>query len=130
MSKPIKLPGPDHPITITPTGARVVVRSGEHVIADSEAALTLREASYPAVQYIPIGDVDNDLLRPSDTQTYCPFKGDASYYTVAIGDDEIVDAVWRYEQPYDAVREIAGHVAFYADRVEISIADGLSRARS
>lgn len=114
-------PGPDHPITVAPTGARVVVRAGGRVIADTERALTLTEASYPPVQYVPLADVDSSLLRPSGTETYCPFKGDASYYSIAIDDNEIEDAIWTYERPFDAVSEIAGHVAFYRDKAEISV---------
>jgi uncharacterized protein (DUF427 family) len=121
MSKPVKLPGPDHPITITPTGSRVVVRAGDRMIADTEAALTLSEAGYRPVQYVPLADVDPTALLPSDTETYCPFKGEASYFTVATASGEIKDAAWYYEFPFDAVGEIADHVAFYADRVELSV---------
>ncbi|HZO36015.1 MAG TPA: DUF427 domain-containing protein [Solirubrobacteraceae bacterium] len=121
--KPVMLPSPDHPITITPTGARVVVRAGEQVIADTDAALTLAESTYPPVQYIPLADVDAEVLLPSATETYCPFKGEASYYGVATGSGEIKDAIWFYASPFDAVSEIAGHVAFYADRVEISVGE-------
>jgi uncharacterized protein (DUF427 family) len=123
VNKPVKIPGPDHPITIEPTGARVVVRAGDRVIADTEDALTLREASYRPVQYVPVADVDPEVLRASATQTYCPFKGEASYYDVALDDSEIADAIWTYRQPYDAVAEIAGHVAFYADLVGVSVGE-------
>ncbi len=116
-SKPIRIPGPDHPITIEPTPGRVTVRLGDTIVADSRDALTLREASYPAVQYIPRKDVRMDLLTPSDHHTYCPYKGDASY----LGTPELPNSVWSYEQPYDAVAEIAGHLSFYADRFEITI---------
>jgi uncharacterized protein (DUF427 family) len=121
MTREKLLPGPDHPITVSPTGARVVVRSGDTVIADTTAALTLQESTYPAVQYVPLADVDPALLRPSDNESYCPFKGDASYYSLAVDGRELTDVVWTYEQPYDAVGEIAGHVAFYADKVEIAV---------
>jgi len=115
------IPGPDHPITIEPTGECVVVRIGEQVVAETSEALTLREASYAPVQYIPIEDVDETLLRPTDGATYCPFKGDASYFALRGPDGEIEDAIWTYEQPYEAVGEIEGHVAFYPQHVEISI---------
>ncbi|MHA6759413.1 DUF427 domain-containing protein [Streptacidiphilus sp. PAMC 29251] len=116
-----KPPGPDHPITIAPTGVRVVARVGAHVIADTSSALTLREADYPPVQYIPIGDVDPALLAPSATHTYCPYKGDASYYSVDLPADALVDAVWFYPEPYQAVADIAGHVAFYTDKVDVVV---------
>ena len=119
--KPKRIPGPDHPITTGPTGAPVVVRAGGHVVARTDAALTLAEAGYAAVQYIPIGDVDATALRRSDHATYCPYKGDASYYTLVTPDGELENVVWTYEQPFDAVREIAGHVAFYANRVDVSV---------
>jgi uncharacterized protein (DUF427 family) len=115
--KPIRLPGPDHPITIEPNPARVLVRAGEEILADTRAALTLREAGYPAVQYIPLADVERSLLEPSEHSSYCPFKGEASYYSVPSLGAQGENAVWEYRQPYDAVSEIAGHVAFYRDRV-------------
>jgi len=114
-------PGPDHPITITPTAGRVTVQVAGRTIADSTNALTLQEADYPAVQYLPLADVDAEVLVRSDTQTYCPFKGDASYYSVRTGDGELADAIWTYEQPYPAVAEIKEHAAFYADKVDIRI---------
>jgi uncharacterized protein (DUF427 family) len=116
-----KIPGPDHPITIEKTGQRVVARVGERVVADTTRALTLREANYPPVQYIPLGDVDQTLLAATDTRTYCPYKGDASYYSIALAEDGLADAVWSYREPYDAVVDIAGHVAFYTDRVEVVV---------
>jgi uncharacterized protein (DUF427 family) len=118
-AKPIKQPGPDHPITVEPNPARVLVTAGGRVVADTTSALTLREASYAPVQYIPIEDVDPNALEPSDHTTYCPFKGDASYYSLAFGENG-ENAVWEYRRPYDAVSAIEGHVAFYADRVEVT----------
>jgi uncharacterized protein (DUF427 family) len=115
-----KIPGREHPITIEPAGRRIIVRVGSDVVADTTAALTLYEAGYRPVHYIPIEDVDRARLRPSSTSTYCPYKGDASYYGIAGPDGEIEDAIWTYEHPYAAVESIAGHLAFYADRVEIS----------
>jgi uncharacterized protein (DUF427 family) len=119
-----RLPGPDHPIDITPFEGRVVVRVGDHVVADSRAALELRESTYPPVLYVPIADLDASVLRASDTSTYCPYKGDASYYTIATsaeGHAAVADAVWYYPQPYPSVGAIAGHAAFYPDRVQISV---------
>jgi uncharacterized protein (DUF427 family) len=120
MERETRIPGPDHPITIETSDEHVVVSAGDRVVADSTAALVLREAAYPPVYYIPLADVDATLLRPSSTQTYCPYKGDASYHSVAGPDGEIVDAIWTYLEPYPAVGEIAGHVAFYPDRVRIT----------
>jgi uncharacterized protein (DUF427 family) len=115
------IPDHSHPITITPTDGRVVVTRNGRTIADTTRALTLRESSYPAVQYIPLADVDPALLARTDHATYCPFKGDAGYYSLVLGDDRVENAVWTYEAPYDSVREIAGHVAFYPNNVEISV---------
>jgi uncharacterized protein (DUF427 family) len=114
-------PGPEHPITIAPTGRHVVVRAGEQVIAETDRALTLEEANYGPVQYLPLADVDAAVLRATDHATYCPYKGEASYYTVATPDGELENVIWTYEEPYDAVSEIGGHVAFYTDRVALSV---------
>jgi uncharacterized protein (DUF427 family) len=116
--RPVKNPGSDHPITIEPNSSRVVVKLGGHTIADSRNALTLREASYPAVQYIPRKDVDMTLLERTDHSTHCPYKGDASYYSITPGGERSKNAIWTYETPHDAVSEIKDHVAFYPDRVD------------
>jgi len=121
MPKEVLIPGPDHPITITPTAERVIVRVGEHVIAETDAALTLEEASYAPVQYVPIGDVDPALIEPSEAETYCPYKGDATYYSIKLPGSSIKDAIWRYASPYDAVNEIAGYVAFYDGKDGITV---------
>jgi uncharacterized protein (DUF427 family) len=113
-------PGPEHPITIEPAPERVTVRVGDTVVADTKAALTLREATYPPVYYVPLADVDQALIERSSTTTYCPYKGDAAYYSIVTSDGgEVTDAIWTYEAPYPAVESIAGHVAFYPNRVEI-----------
>lgn len=119
----MKMPGPDHPITIEATVGRVTVRLGDTVIANTTAALSLSESSYPVVQYIPIGDVDAARIRRTDTSTYCPYKGDASYYSLVDTEsgEVLTDAVWTYETPYPAVAQIAGHVAFYPNRVRIDV---------
>jgi uncharacterized protein (DUF427 family) len=99
------------------------VRVNGEVVADTDAALTLREATLPPVQYIPIADVNQEMLRRTDTATYCPFKGDASYYSVVTSaGDTVDDVIWTYEEPYPAVADIGGHVAFYPDRAEITVA--------
>lgn len=122
MSRPVLQPTAKHPITIEPTQGRVVVRVGDQVVADSRQALTLQEATYPAVQYIPMADVDQSVLRRTDTSTYCPFKGDASYYSVQTpGGGVVDDVIWTYEKPYAAVAEIGDHVAFYPDRAEVTV---------
>ncbi len=116
--KPIMQPGPDHPITVEPNPARVVVSVAGKVVADSQRALTLREADYAPVQYIPLADVDESLLAASDHASYCPFKGDATYFSVPAGGERSDNAVWVYREPYDAVAQIKDHVAFYPDRVD------------
>ncbi|MBJ8344857.1 DUF427 domain-containing protein [Antrihabitans sp. YC2-6] len=121
MSRQRLLPSPAHPITVTPTRKRVTATVGDLVVADTANALTLQESTYPAVQYIPLDDVDRSVLERTDTQTYCPFKGDASYYSVKTADGDLVDAVWTYEQPYDSVADIAGYVAFYPNKVAVTV---------
>jgi uncharacterized protein (DUF427 family) len=117
-AKPVRIPGPDHPITIAPNPARVVVSVGGRVIADTRNALTLREAALPAVQYIPREDVDMSQLQRTDHATYCPYKGDCAYYSIPIGGARSANAVWTYETPYSAVAEIKDRVAFYLSRVD------------
>jgi len=110
----MKIPGPDHPISVDATPGRVVVKAGGKVIADTRQALTLREATYPPVQYIPRKDADMPALTRSDRTTYCPYKGECSYYSLP----GAADAVWTYEHPYPAVAQIEGHLAFYPNRVD------------
>ena len=114
----MKLPSADHPITITPTKGRVHVKFGGRVVADSTRALTLQEASYPPVHYIPREDAQMTFFQSTAHKTYCPYKGDASYFSLKAGDKSAENAVWSYVEPYPAVREIAGHLAFYPDRVD------------
>jgi uncharacterized protein (DUF427 family) len=120
-NRPVLEPTAEHPITIDPTGKRVVVRINGDIVADTNKALQLQESTYPAVQYIPFSDVVQDVLTRTDTNTYCPFKGEAGYYRVTTGAGTVDDAIWFYEQPYPAVAAIAGHVAFYPDKAEISV---------
>ena len=117
-TKTIKIPGPDHPISIERNSSRVVVTLAGKVIADTVDALTLREAQYPPVHYIPRKDVDMAALERTQHSTYCPYKGDASYYSIPAGGERSVNATWTYEEPYPAVAAIRGHVAFYHDRVD------------
>jgi uncharacterized protein (DUF427 family) len=121
--RPVLQPTANPPTTVEPTGKHVTVRINGEVVAEPDNALTLQESTYPAVQYIPLSDVVQTVLTSSDTTTYCPFKGDASYYTVTTAaGDTVEDAIWTYEQPYPAVADIAGHVAFYADKADIAVA--------
>jgi uncharacterized protein (DUF427 family) len=116
--KPVKIPGPDHPISIELNRSRVVVKVGGKIVADTNDALTLREASYPPVHYIPRQDVNMAALSRSEHTTYCPYKGDASYYSIAAGGDRSRNAVWTYESPFEAMAQIKDYVAFYPDRVD------------
>jgi uncharacterized protein (DUF427 family) len=114
----MKIPGPDHPISIESNPRRVVVKLAGKVVANSTHALTLRESTYPAVQYIPRADVDMTLLERTDHTTHCPYKGDASYYSVRAGERHAENAVWTYETPFESVASIKDHVAFYPNRVD------------
>jgi uncharacterized protein (DUF427 family) len=120
MTREQRIPSPDHPTTVEAAAAHVVVRHGDTVIADTRAPLVLREAHYPPVHYIPPADVDWSVLTDSDTVTYCPYKGEASYASLADGAGGVKDVLWKYDEPYPAVAEIAGHVAFYPDRVDVT----------
>ena len=117
-TKSIKVPGPDHPITIEANPARVTVSAAGRIVADTRRALTMKEASYASVQYIPRKDVDMTLLELSEHRTYCPYKGDCTYYAIPLGGQRSINAVWIYEAPYEAVAAIKDHVAFYPDRVD------------
>ena len=126
--KPVKIPGPDHPISIDANPSRVVVKVDGKIIADTSDALTLREASYPPVQYIPRWDVDMAALTRTEhtsyylllplIASYCPYKGDASYYSIPAGGDRSLNAVWTYETPFEAMAQIKDYLAFYPDRVD------------
>lgn len=115
----MKLPGPDHPITITQNPRRVRVTAGDIVIAETSKALTLKEAKYPAVQYVPREDTNMALLERTDRVTHCPYKGDASYYSIKADGKTLDNAIWTYETPFPAMTEISGHLAFYPDKVKI-----------
>ena len=114
----MKIPGPDHPITIAPNPKRVVVTFGGRTIADTTRALALRESTYPAVQYIPRADVDMSMLERTAHGTECPYKGHANYYSLNADGRTAENAVWTYERPFDAVAPIKEHVAFYPNRVD------------
>lgn len=114
----MKIPGPDHPISVKASAGRVTVRWNGQLIADSSRALTLEEAGFAPVQYLPLEDVEASVLEPSPHVTYCPYKGDATYYTLKAGGQRTLNAVWTYKEPFAAVASIAGYVAFYPDRVD------------
>ena len=113
-----RTPGPDHPIAIERNAARVIVKVAGRIIADTREALTMREASYAPVHYIPRKDVDMTLLARTDHTSYCPYKGDCTYYSIPAGGERSVNAAWSYESPYQAVADIAGYLAFYPGRVD------------
>jgi len=117
-TKTVKLPGPDHPITIEMSRSRVLVSVASIGIADSKNALILREANYAPVLYIPRKDADMSRLTRTEHATYCPYKGECSYFSIPIGGAKSINAVWTYEKPYAAVAEIEGHLAFYRDRID------------
>jgi uncharacterized protein (DUF427 family) len=117
-TRSVKVPGPDHPITIERNPSRVVVTVAGRIIADTRNALTLREAHYPPVFYIPRKDVDIALLERTEHSTYCPYKGDAAYFSIPSGGERAINAIWTYESPYPAVEPIREHLAFYSDRVD------------
>ena len=121
MTREKLIPDASHPITVTPTPGRVQVVAHGSVIAESTASLTLQESTYPAVQYVPIADIDPALLARTDTSTYCPFKGDASYFSLTTPDGTITDAGWTYDEAYDAVAEIKDHIAFYPNKVTVTV---------
>ena len=118
----IREPTAAHPITVEPTGRHVTVRVRGALVAETDAALTLQESTYPAVQYVPLADVVTSALMRSETTTYCPYKGDANYYHVSAAGETVDDVIWTYETPYPAVAAIAGHVAFYPDKADVTVA--------
>ena len=115
----MKLPGPDHPIAIAPFTGRVCVRLGGHIVAETDRALRLSEASYPDVFYVPRGDVRMDAFARTQRSTHCPYKGDAAYFDLSAGDRHVQNVAWSYEAPYPAMAAIRDHLAFYPDKVEI-----------
>lgn len=115
----MKEPGPDHPITIEKNPRRVRVEINNHIIADTVGALSLREASYPAVQYIPREDVEMGFFGMTEHHTTCPYKGEATYFTTKIEGEVLENVAWSYESPYPAVEPIRGMLAFYPDRARV-----------
>jgi uncharacterized protein (DUF427 family) len=116
--KEIKIPGPDHPITISPVAGNVRVSVAGLTVAESTRALRLEEKGYPPVYYLPRSDADMSLLVRTTHYTYCPYKGDCSYYSVPIGGSRSENAAWMYERPHEAVASIKEYLAFYPSRVD------------
>ena len=119
----MRIPGPEHPISIGAHPHRVEVRFNGRIIAKTERALAMQESNYPVVLYLPREDTEASLLTRSDKATYCPYKGDEGYFSIAVDGQASENAVWTYEAPYPAVAAIKDHVAFYADRVDIQETD-------
>ena len=116
--KEIKIPGPDHPIRISPAEGRVRITVAGRIVAESTRVLRLEEKGYPPVYYLPRRDADMSLLVRTTHYTYCPYKGDCTYYSIPIGGSRSENAVWTYERPHEAVANISGYLAFYASRVD------------
>ena len=115
----MKTPGSDHPITLSTNAKRVRVRVADHVLADTADALTLQEADYPAVQYFPRADVETGFLSETEKVTHCPYKGDATHYSMLVNGDLLENCAWSYEDPNAAVEAIRGRIAFYPDKVQV-----------
>jgi uncharacterized protein (DUF427 family) len=117
-SKDIRIPGPDHPITISPVAGKVRVTVAGRIVAESSRALRLEEKGYPPAYYLPRNDADMSLLVRTQHFTYCPYKGDCTYYSIPIGESKSENAVWTYEKPHEAVASIREYLAFYSSRVD------------
>lgn len=115
--KPVKIPGPDRPITLTRHPARVVVRTAGQTLADSRNVLILQEATYPPVFYFPREDVNRALLQKNEHVSCCPYKGDCSYFSLVLNGAQEANVAWSYEMPYNAVVAIKDYLAFYPDKV-------------
>jgi uncharacterized protein (DUF427 family) len=115
----MKVPGPDHPISVVADPRRLRVRYQGHVIGDSEKVLTLTEASYPPVAYFPREDISMEYLSRTEKVSYCPYKGEARYFTLLMDGHFAENAVWSYEDPFPAMDTIRGRLAFYPNQVEI-----------
>jgi uncharacterized protein (DUF427 family) len=116
--KEVKIPGPDHPITISPAEGTVRVTVAGWIVAESTRALRLEENGYTPVYYLPRDDADTSLLIRTTHSTYCPYKGDCTYYSIPSGGTKSENAIWTYENPYEAVASIKEYLAFYPTRVD------------
>jgi uncharacterized protein (DUF427 family) len=129
VTRVIKVPDATHAITIDADAVSAVALVGDCVVAATTDALVLREDGYPPVHYLPLDDAIPGVLRASTSSSYCPYKGEASYYDIVLPDGrELPDAVWTYRAPYPAVAAIAGRVAFYTDRVRVETGSRLERS--
>lgn len=117
-SKEIKIPGPDHPITISPAEGKVRVTVAGRIVAESAQALRLDEKGYQPVYYLPRNDTDMSLLVRTTHYSYCPYKGDCMYYGILIGGSKSEYAVWTYEKPYEAIASIKEYMAFCPSRTD------------
>jgi uncharacterized protein (DUF427 family) len=117
-SKEIRIPGSDHPITISPVAGKVRVTVAGRIVAESSRALRLEEKGYSPAYYLPRNDADMSLLVRTQHYTYCPYKGDCTYYSIPIGGAKSENAVWTYEKPHEAVASIREYLAFYSSRVD------------
>jgi len=120
----------DHPITIEPLGARLKVLYNGTTVVDTAEALVMRESIYPPVYYVPRKDADMSVLESTDHSTYCPHKGDASYYSLTSGGETAQNAVWIYEEPIESVAEIRDHIAFYGRYVTFEVEGEPAEVRS
>jgi len=112
---------PYHRVDVRESDARVTVRIGDTVVAESAAPMLLSETGLPSRWYLPTSDVRTDLLRRSDTTTVCPYKGTSTYWSFTGGDGRIDDVSWSYEEPLDDARRVAGHLAFDGDAVTVDV---------
>lgn len=115
---------PEHSITVEPYGRRVRAMAGDAVIAESDRALLLRESGHAPVLYLPRDDVSGEALTRTDHTTHCPFKGDATFWSVRAGGQVLENVVWGYERPYDEMAAIKDHVAFYVTGASRAVEDG------
>ena len=111
---------PDYRVDLEPSDVRVTVRAGNTVVADSTRTLVVRETKHDPVVYVPRDDVRFELLEATDHHTFCPFKGEASYFTARAGDQVLENGIWSYEDPFPEVAGLKDYVAFYPDRFEIA----------
>jgi len=117
---------PNYAVDITPRQTEVVVRIGDQEIARSRRAVLVEETKHRPVWYLPLQDVDQNLIKATDTSTYCPFKGHASYWSVITADGTVDDAVWAYMDPYDECEPLRGYASFYTNKVDLYVDGDLS----
>lgn len=118
---------PNHRVMATQSPRHVRVLLGDVLLADSRAAFLVEESGHDPVWYFPPNDVDEHHLTPTETSSYCPFKGHASYWSISVGGQSVPDAVWAYLAPFDECRALAGYYAFYPDQVRIEVDGAVQR---